>query len=228
MTDLQSTSQPVIRGVAFDLDGLLFNTEDVFDMSGTELLRRRGKLMTHEIRVNMMGRRAPEAFDYLIKALELTETMDDLIAESELIFYEYLEVHLAPMAGLFELLAHIETCQLPKGVASSSRRLYVENILNRFELLPRMHYLLSGDDVTRGKPDPEIYLMAADKLKIDPSEMIVFEDSEAGTKSAAAAGAYVVSIPHDHSRHHDFSKAHYIASSLHDPFVLSLLLPVKS
>ncbi|MDA1214329.1 MAG: HAD-IA family hydrolase, partial [Planctomycetota bacterium] len=168
-----------------------------------------------------------EAFDYLIRTLELSESMEELIAESEVIFYEYLDVHLAPMPGLFELFAHIELCQLPKGVASSSRRPYVENILGRYDLLPRLHYLLSGDDVKKGKPDPEIYVKAANTLKISPSEMIVFEDSEAGTKAAAAAGAYVVSIPHEHSRHHDFSTAHYVANSLNDPFVLSLLVPIS-
>ncbi|MFN0196664.1 MAG: HAD family hydrolase [Planctomycetaceae bacterium] len=223
-----TTSLPQIRGIAFDLDGLMFNTEDVFEKSGCELLRRRGKEMTNDVRVNMMGRRAHEAFTYLVRALELKETVEELLSESEHIFGEYLEIHLAPMPGLFELFSHIEHCRIPKGVATSSHRAYLENILSRYELQPRLHYTLTAEDVTRGKPDPEIYLKAAQKLGISPSEMMVLEDSEAGTNAAASAGAYVVSVPHEYSRHHDFSRAHYIAGSLHDPFVLSLLTPVNT
>ena len=82
---------------------------------------------------------------------------------------------------------------------------------------------LSAEDVTLGKPHPEIYLKAAECLDISPEEMLVLEDSEAGTQSAAAANAFVVSVPNQHSKGHDFTQATYVAESLVDPFVLQLL-----
>jgi HAD superfamily hydrolase (TIGR01509 family) len=213
----------VIRAVAFDLDGLMFNTEHVFQQTGTELLRRREKLATPELFLRMMGRRAEDGFAAMIEMYSLTETIEELRLESEQIFLGLIDAHLQPMPGLHELLAAIEEQGLPKGVATSSPRKYLENLLGRFELTHRFDVTLTAEDVTHGKPHPEIYLKAAERLKVDPSEMLVLEDSEAGTKAAAAAGAVAVSIPHDFSRHHNFEAAAHVAERLDAPVILSLV-----
>lgn len=212
-----------ISAVVFDLDGLMFNTEDVFNASGRELLDRRGHVMTPELLSKMMGRRAEESFGILIETLNLSETIPELRAESQLIFDSLLESILAPMPGLFELLDHIESANLPKGVATSSGRNYLQKLLGRFDLTERFPLTLTAEDVSRGKPHPEIYLSAAERLGVSPTEMLVLEDSEAGTRAAAAAGAVAISVPHEHSRGQDFSVAHYVAESLVDPYVLGLL-----
>jgi len=216
-------SYPAIKAVVFDLDGLMFNTEDVFELSGSEVIGRRGHTMTPELRNSMMGRRAEEAFEILIASLQLSESPAELQAETEEIFHNLLDGHLAPMPGLFELLTHIEEAKLPKGVATSSGRAYLEKILTRFELMPRFEVLLTAEDVSQGKPKPEIYLKAAERLNVQPAEMLVLEDSEAGTRAAAAAGAVIVSIPHRHSASQNFDTASHIAESLLDPFILNCL-----
>lgn len=215
-------SSPV-KAVVFDLDGLMFNTEDVFNLSGRELLQRRGMEMTSAILSQMIGRRAPEAFAIMCEMTGLTEPVDALLAESRVVFYDLLPHHLAPMPGLFELLELIEAQRLPKAVATSSSRDYLEDILGRYDLLKRFNTTLTAEDVTHGKPHPEIYLKAAERLGIEPHEMLVLEDSEAGTHSAAKAGARIISVPNDHSRTHDFSPATYVASALHDPYLLRLV-----
>ncbi len=219
----ESMSKPAIEAVVFDLDGLMFNTEDVFNLSGRELLRRRGREMTPELLSRMMGRRAHEAFTILVEMHGLTETIDALLTESREIFVDLLPAHLAPMPGLFELLESIETCGLPKGVATSSSRSYLEDILGRFDLLKRFDATLTAEDVVQGKPHPEIYLKAAQVLEVIPAAMLVLEDSEAGTQAAAAAGAVAIGVPNIHSRAHDFSPAHYVADGLNDPYVLELV-----
>jgi HAD superfamily hydrolase (TIGR01509 family) len=127
------------------------------------------------------------------------------------------------MPGLHNLLERIESRGLVKGVATSSGRKYLEEILNRFELLPRFHVTLAAEDVTHGKPHPEIYLTAARRLGVNPQEMLVLEDSHAGTTAAVSACAFVVSVPSEHTRHLDFSHATYVATRLDDPYVLQLL-----
>lgn len=214
---------PPVRAVVFDMDGLMFNTELVFNATGTELLRRRGKTPHPELFARMMGRRAPDAFAAMIELMELTETFEELREESEAIFASLLEDILAPMPGLFTLLERIEAAGLPKGVATSSSRRYLEEMLGRFDLLDRFHMTLGAEDVTHGKPHPEIYLKAARRLEIDPAEMMVLEDSEAGTRAAAAAGAQIISIPHEHSSAHNFEVATAIARRLDDPVVLERL-----
>jgi HAD superfamily hydrolase (TIGR01509 family) len=212
-----------IKAVVFDFDGLMFNTEEIFNLSGRELLRRRGLEMTPELLTLMMGRRADEAFPLMIAALGLTESAAELRAEERAIFQGLLWTHVAPMPGLFELLSHLESRALPKGIATSSRRPYIESVLRKFELVERFDLLLTSEDVVEGKPHPEIYLTAASRLGVRPGEMLVLEDSENGTRSAAAAGAVAVSIPHEHSRLGDFSTATLIAERLDDPQILRLL-----
>ncbi|MDA7527631.1 HAD family phosphatase [bacterium] len=216
-------SQPVIRAVVFDMDGLMFNTEEVFNRSGTELLRRRGKNAPIKLFHSMMGRRAQEAFQVMIDMMELTESIEELQVESEELFFSMLDDVLAPMPGLIELLDVIEKQNIPKAVATSSHRPYLNNIMGRFDMLHRFHNTLTAEDVTHGKPHPEIYLTAAQRLNVSPHEMLVLEDSENGTKAAAAAGAHIISVPHDISRHHDFSSAKAIAESLSDPVIHDLL-----
>jgi HAD superfamily hydrolase (TIGR01509 family) len=212
-----------IRAVCFDLDGLMFNTEDIFNEVGVEVLRRRGKEFTPELVGLMMGRRADEAIRVMIDYHDLSDTVPDLKKESWDLFDVYLGDRLAPMPGLHDLLAAIEGRSLPKAVATSSGRAYLERILGRFELLSRFHFTLTAEDVERGKPDPEIYLRAATRLGVRPEEMLVLEDSHAGTTAAVAAGAVTVSIPTVHSRHQDYSHATHRVDRLDAPELLRLI-----
>lgn len=220
--------RPQIRAVVFDCDGLMFNTEEIFHLTGTELMRQRGREATPELFQRMMGRRAHEAFAAMIEFMGLDDTIEELQRDSDRIFEELLDQHLAPMPGLFDLLARIEEIRLPVAVATSSARIYLEDLLQRFELSERFHALLTAEDVSHGKPHPEIYLRAAEKLGVEPAEMLVLEDSENGTRAAAAAGAHIVSVPHRHSRHHDFTTAKFVAASLNDPQIAGLLLDAES
>lgn len=212
-----------ISAAVFDLDGLMFNTEDVFDIAGNELLNRRSLKMTDEIRNSMLGRRAPEAFRNMLDMTGLDESIDDLIIESQEIFMGLLEEHLQPMPGLFDLLNHIQSLPLPIAVATSSHREYVEDILARYDIRSKFDTTCTQEDVERGKPEPDVYLLAAQRLGVKPTEMIVFEDSEAGTNAAASAGAITISVPHRHTASHNFSAATHIATSLADTLIYELL-----
>ena len=145
-----------IRAVVFDLDGLMFNTEMIYDQVGDELLRRRGKLMTADLKLAMIGRRAQESLTFMIDMHGLTDTVDQLLEESHVLFFETAADRLAPMPGLHELLEFIETHQLPKGVATSSSHGYVQRVVGPFGLLPRFNIILASEDVSQGKPHPEV------------------------------------------------------------------------
>ncbi len=215
-------SRPQISAVVFDLDGLMFNTEEIFNETGTELLRRRGITDVQPVIDRMMGRRAHEAFQQMIDYCQFKETIEELQAESNEIFHRLLHEKIAPMPGLFDLLTLLEEKQIPKGVATSSGRAYLEEVLGRFDLLHRFMTTLTSEDVQHGKPHPEIYLKAAECLQTPPENMLVLEDSSNGTKAAVAAGAYIVSVPHVFSQKQDFTGTRHIATSLLDPYILDL------
>jgi HAD superfamily hydrolase (TIGR01509 family) len=213
--------------VVFDMDGLMFNTEDVYWQVGMELLRPRGHSFSRELSDAMMGRPPQSCFDVMIRWHSLKDSWQQLAAESEEIFLGLLDRHLAPMPGLMELLTALEKAGIPKAIGTSSGRRSAEAILSRFALQPRFAFTLTAEDITHGKPDPEIYLLAAGRFGLPPHEMLVLEDSQTGCRSAAAAGAMVAAVPGTHSMKQDFSAAGLVLSSLADRRLYELLgLPV--
>jgi HAD superfamily hydrolase (TIGR01509 family) len=209
--------QTKIRAVVFDLDGLMFNTEELYDVVMHELCRRRGLIFTESLRVKMMGQPGEQAFVEMITHHSLTtDNPTNLLAESDAIFTGLLEARLAPMPGLLPLLAALEQNAVPKAIGTSSRRKYVDYVLGRFALSERFSFILTSENVKQGKPHPEIYLQAAQQHGITPAEMLVLEDSQNGCRAAIAAGAFAVAVPGDHSRSHCFAGAAFIADSLGD------------
>ena len=207
---------PSPRAVVFDLDGLMFNTEDLYQLVGAELLRRRGHQFTPALLDQMMGRPSAVALQIMIDTHALDATVAQLVAETDELFPEILRMQLAPLPGLLDLLAALEARQIPKGIATSSRRSFVEQVLGQFGYQPRFAPILTSEDITHGKPHPEIYLLAAERLGIAPREMLVLEDSQNGCRAAVAAGAIAVAVPGAHSARHDFSGAAFVAQSLAD------------
>ncbi len=206
-----------LSGVVFDLDGLMFNTEEVYFEVGTELLGRRNAVFTRDLQGAMMGRPAASALQVMIDWHRLSDTWQTLADESAEIYRRLLADHLAPMPGLLPLLAMLEKNELPKGIATSASRAFATEILDRFDMRERFRFVLTADDVREGKPDPEIYLKAAARLERSPQQVLVLEDSHVGIQSAAAAGAFAVAVPGSHSRTHDFSQAALVIDSLADP-----------
>lgn len=212
-----------IRAVVFDLDGTMLNTEDIFEHAGQELMSRRGLEMTDAIRHSMLGRRPAEAFTALKSLTGLPDAIEDLMAETKQIFQVLAEDSLATMPGLFEFLSLTDARRLPRAVATSSPRAYMHWLLQKLDLLSHFQFALTAEDVTHGKPHPEIYLKAAERLGVAPSEMLVLEDSETGTRAAASAGAVVVSVPNRHTSYGDFSMSHLTVDSLLDERLHALL-----
>ncbi|MCE2727834.1 MAG: HAD family phosphatase [Planctomycetaceae bacterium] len=212
-----------IQAAVFDLDGLLVNTEELYQHVGSELLRRRGKTFGTDLLDAMMGRPPAVSLAIMIEWHGLPDTVETLAAETGAIFAGLLDERLEPMPGAMDLVDALAGRGLPRAVATSSGPAFAHDVLGRVGLLDRFAFVLTSADVVNGKPDPEIYLAAAARLGVDPAAMIVFEDSHNGCRAAVAAGAVVVAVPGGHSRRHDFTGARLIADSLADPRIAGLL-----
>ncbi|MBM4091079.1 MAG: HAD-IA family hydrolase [Planctomycetes bacterium] len=217
------SSQLLLKAAVFDLDGLMFNTEDLYIEVGTELLRRRGRSFTPELLDAMMGRKSPVALQVMIDWHQLDATVGQLLAETDEIFPAILDAKLAPMPGLLDLLRDLEIAGIPKAVATSSRWVFASDALSRFSLLDRFRFILTAEHVAHGKPHPEIYQTAARRFGWETSQLMVLEDSENGCRAAVAAGAYTVAVPNCHSRRHDFRGVAFVADTLADPRIYAAL-----
>ncbi|OHB77777.1 MAG: hypothetical protein A2W31_14075 [Planctomycetes bacterium RBG_16_64_10] len=209
--------------VVFDMDGLMFNTEELYELVARTILQRRGKICTGELLDAMMGRQPPIAIQIMIDWHALEDTVGDIAGETERLFAEILDDRLTMMPGLAELLDATETAGVRKAIATSSGRKFVRSVLARFQLERRFEFVLTAEDVVQSKPHPEIYLTAADRLGLAPRQTMVLEDSEAGCRAASTAGAFTVAVPHGQSRTHRFDGAEFVADSLADPRIYAAL-----
>jgi len=212
-----------IEAVAFDLDGLLVNTEELYQHVGSELLRRRGKAFEPDLLDAMMGRPQKVSLAIMIEWHGLADTVEMLAAETGEIFVSLLDTQLKTMPGAVELLDLLDAQSIARGVATSSGPEFACDVLSRMGLLERFSFVLTSADVSQGKPHPEIYQTAARRLAVAPGSMLVLEDSQTGCKAAVAAGAVAVAVPGGHSRRHDFAGARFVAETLADPRIRGLL-----
>ena len=212
-----------ISAVVFDMDGLMFDTEALFHRVAGEMLAERGKVFTAEMLAAMIGRRAVDAGAAFKDLSGLDDPIEDLMGELKTRFLAILDEAVQTTPGLFALLAHLKKLGIPRAVATSSRRDYAERVIGNHGLLDQFSFLLTAEDVTRGKPDPEIYLTAAARFGVDPSEVLVLEDSPPGLTAAKRAGTFAVGVPHEHSPASGIGHADLIVTSLDDPVLLGLL-----
>jgi len=220
-----------LEAVVFDMDGLMFNTEYLYDLAGQQLLKPRGHEYTRELKLMMMGLPGPKAFAVMINHLGLDDSIEQLKSEVDEIFQSLLPEKIETMPGLQTLLVAIDSAGLPRAVATSSHRGFADRSLGQFNLKPGFQFVLTADDVTNGKPNPEVYQTAGRKLGVNPAAMLVLEDSVFGSQAAASAGAYTIAIPTKHSRGQDFSHVDLVVERLDSPEVLrcveTKLIPAK-
>lgn len=213
----------IYQAVAFDMDGLMFNTEDLYDDVGDTLLQQHGQRFTRQLKLEMMGRPGQEALAIMKQRCNLPQSVDELSEQVKQIFSQLLPGRIEMMPGLAALLDFLEQHKIPKCVATSSHRQFASEALGSFDLEPRFEFVLTADDVENGKPDPEVYLTAAQRMGIETKQMLVLEDSEIGSRAAVAAGAFVIAVPTVHSVDGDFSHVNHVAESLLDPTIQKIL-----
>ena len=167
----------------------------------------------------MMGLPGTKAFEVMVDHCQLEDTPEDLESECEALFAELLPREIQTMPGLMGLLDRLEHLRIPKAVATSSQLKFANIALNQFDLMPRFKFVLTAESVVNGKPHPDVYLLAAKKMGLEPSQLLVLEDSVTGSRAAAAAGTTVIAVPTQHSIGCDYSHVDHVVSSLEDPVI---------
>ncbi|MDZ4849297.1 MAG: HAD-IA family hydrolase [Pirellulaceae bacterium] len=212
-----------IQAVALDMDGLTLNTEDLYEEVGHALMARRGKHYRDDVRRRMTGLPAPQAFGVLIEAEGLSDSWQQLLAESAAMFDGILADRVQPMPGLMSLLDELDRLSLPRCIATSSTRTFAETALGFAGVLPRIDFVLTAADVPQGKPAPDIYLLAASRMGTTADRMLVLEDSSIGSQAGIRAGAHVISVPSRHTLGSDFRGANHVATCLQDKVIYATL-----
>lgn len=186
-----------VTHVVFDLDGVLLDTEPLYTEATRRIVARFGRTFDWRVKSRMIGRPAAEAARILVEQLDLPLDPSALLAERAAVLASLLP-DAAAMPGAPELVTALAARRVPMAIATSSVRPLVDLELTRHrEWLRPVRVLITGDDprLVRGKPAPDIYLLAAADLGADPALCVAVEDAPAGIEAARAAGMQVVAVP---------------------------------
>ena len=189
----------MIDAVVFDLDGLLLDTEQVWDDVREALTRERGGRWHDRAQADMMGMSSVEWSRYMHDVLGLADPPEELNSAVVARMQERYRDELPVVQGAVEAVRRI-AARWPLGLASSSNRELIDAALELLGVVDLFAATVSSEEVERGKPAPDVYLEAARRLGEPPDRCAAIEDSANGIRSANAAGMVVVAIPNLHFR----------------------------
>jgi len=184
----------MIEAVVFDLDGVLIDSEPVWEQVRRGLVTERGGHWAADAQRRLMGMSTPEWARYLSEDLGVGLPPGEVAAlVTERMAARYRE-HIPLLPGAVEAVRRL-AARWPLGLASSAPAVLIETVLQAAGLGPDFQVTMSTEQVPHGKPAPDIYLAVAGRLGVEPSDAAAVEDSSNGLRSAAAAGLHVIAIP---------------------------------
>jgi HAD superfamily hydrolase (TIGR01509 family) len=187
----------VIDAVVFDLDGVLLDSEEIWDRAREDLARERGGRWHDRAQRDMMGMSSTEWSRYMHDVIGLSEPPEEISDEVVRRLSELYREELPAIPGAREAVERL-AARWPLGLASSSNRELIDLALGLLGVKDLFTATVSSEEVARGKPAPDVYLEAARRLGVEPTRAAAVEDSHSGIRAAKAAGMRVIAIPNQH------------------------------
>jgi HAD superfamily hydrolase (TIGR01509 family) len=184
----------VIEAVVFDLDGVLLDTEELWDEARRQIAEERGGRWRPDAQRAMMGMSSPEWSQYMHDAIGVPDPPERISEEVVERLAELYRRELPLVDGAIDAVRRIGA-RWPLGIASSSNRPLIDLFLELTETRALFRATVSSEEVAHGKPAPDVYIEAARRLEVGSERCAAIEDSESGIRSAAGAGMRVVAIP---------------------------------
>lgn len=194
MTQVDGVRKQTVAAVVFDLDGVLIKSEQIWTSVRRDFVTSEGGVWRPEAQRRMVGMSTAEWSQYMSKELEVPLPPSEIgsrVVDAMCVRYGVRP----PLAdGAIEAVSALAT-QWPLAIASSSPRLLIDRVLKSSDLGALIRISVSSEEVERGKPAPDVYWRAAERLGVPPTACIAIEDSRNGVQSALAANMRVIAIP---------------------------------
>jgi HAD superfamily hydrolase (TIGR01509 family) len=184
----------VIQAVVFDMDGVLLDSEHVWDAAREQLVSERGGRWHDQAQRDMMGMSSPEWSRYMHDRIGVPGTPEEISRDVVRRLEKHYRERLPVVPGAREAVERLAE-HWPLGLASSSNRELIDLALDLLGVAGAFAATVSSEEVARGKPAPDVYLEAARRLHVDPAAAAAVEDSHNGILAAKAAGMRVIAIP---------------------------------
>ena len=200
------------------MDGLLLDTEGIYTEVTQQIVGEYGKVFDWSVKEKIIGRRSIQAAEIIVESLDLPISPQDYLdSRKDVLLEKFKDTEALP--GAKEMTTHFFKLGIPQALAtSSSSPMFEAKFEKHKKWFSQFAQIVRGDDpeLKEGKPAPDIFLLAANRVGVDPAECLVFEDAPTGTKAALAAGMSVVVVPDPNMDHCHFKNASQIISSLKD------------
>lgn len=204
-----------MKAIIFDMDGLMIDSERLYRQAQQDIAGQFNKIMTEEMRMRMMGRKPIESLRLFVKELDIPMDPAELLEVRNNVMRDKLKNDLVPMPGLTHIIDTFHE-KLKLAICTGAQKEFLDIVVDQLGIRNKFTVLQNSDDIEKGKPDPEIYLKTCQRLKLNPQECIVLEDSLNGVLAGKQAGCYVIAVPSEYTRDQDFQAADYIAENLFD------------
>ncbi|MFH1506792.1 MAG: HAD family phosphatase [archaeon] len=205
----------MIKAVIFDMDGLMINSEELQARSALVLFKQLGvDVNPYKDKLPYVpGTREVDNWPRFVKIYDLKQDILTLMKMRNKVYLDMLRDNLVPMKGILELINLLNEKKMRMAVASSSTMEQIMFVVEHLKIKKYFDVIVTGHDLEKGKPFPDVFLDTAQKLDEKPENCLVLEDSNPGVESAKAAGMKVIAIPNEHTKDHDFSKADMVMKS---------------
>lgn len=184
----------MIKAVIFDLDGVVIDSERAHLKTYERLFKKEYGILVNIERSVLIGRSEDENLRYLLAAYNLDGDVNYLITRRSKLLIDVVDREICQIRVVFELLKYLRDNCIPTALATNSGMKYVDAVMKKFLLREYFDAIVSGEHVLKPKPDPEIFINAANKLNVNPHNCLVLEDSPVGIEGAQRAGMKCIGV----------------------------------
>jgi len=206
-----------MKAFIFDMDGVIIDSQPIHFEVDAMVLKDFGVEIDQKELEQYAGMANEDIWSSLKEKYHLKQTLPEII--------EYLlskkaqsfkETNREPIDGVIDLIHKLDEMNIPMALASSSARVLIDTVLEKYKIRDYFSYIISGDEVRKSKPEPDIYLTAAQKINVDPKDCVVLEDTKNGVIAAKTAGMKCIGFRNPNSGAQDLSKADVIVESIRE------------
>lgn len=207
----------MIEAFIFDMDGVIIDSEPMHFEVDIRVMEYYGHPITQEKLEDYVGMTNPELWKSIREEFGMSQTVEEIIEYQLAHKIEVLRgAEMEPIEGIRELLAELKKGNIPRAIASSSPPVFIEAVLEKFGLRDEFQVVVSGEEVPKGKPAPDVYLRAAELLGVNPARCAVLEDARHGIAAAKAAGMHCIGFVNPNSGNQDLTQADLIVNKVGD------------
>jgi HAD superfamily hydrolase (TIGR01509 family) len=214
----------MFKALIFDMDDLMVASERLYLEVEKDMARGFGIEFRMDTWGKLMGRKPIEGMRIFVEELALPISAEEALEIRNIRMRDKYRNEAEAKPGLFHILDTFYG-KLRLAVCTGAQQEFLEIVVDRLDIREKFDLLQSSDEILKGKPEPEIYLVCCRRLALEPRECIVLEDSSNGALAAKRAGCYTVAVPSEYSRGHDFSFVDFVAADLSqaENHILSIL-----